>query len=75
MNTLNRGCGGGGWGGEAYTYNFPSFHFDLFYTSPKIWGMEEGGGGLIIIQFSICRFEKEKVCRGTHPPPRQEPEK
>lgn len=44
MNTLNRGCGGGGWGGEAYTYNFPSFHFDLFYTSPKIWGMEEGGG-------------------------------
>lgn len=44
MNTLNRGCGGGGWGGGAYTYNFPSFHFDLFYTSPKIWGMEEGGG-------------------------------
>lgn len=54
-------------GGGAYTYNFPSFHFDLFYTSPKIWGMEEGGG-LIIIQFSICRFEKEKVCRGTHHP-------
>lgn len=64
MNTLNRGCGGGGWGGGAYTYNFPSY----FTPPPKYRGRRRGGGGLIIIQFSICRFEKEKVCRGTHPP-------
>lgn len=47
----------------------------IYFTPPPKYGGWRRGGGLIIIQFSICRFEKEKVCRGTHPPPRQEPEK
>lgn len=40
----------------------------IYFTPPPKYGGWRRGGGLIIIQFSICRFEKEKVCRGTHPP-------
>lgn len=40
----------------------------IYFTPPPKYGGWRRGGGLIIIQFSICRFEKEKVCRGTHHP-------
>lgn len=67
MNTLNRGCGGGGWGGGHIPITF-LHSTSIYFTPPPKYGGWRRGGGLIIIQFSICRFEKEKVCRGTHHP-------